>query len=474
MAEVLGAGARPARWQHLMRPQAAASAPGADSFKVLIVADLVSAVSGGEAILPLHYFRLLRERGIEAWLVTHSRTRDEVSRLFPGESRIFYIEDSALDKLMWRLSTRLPARVGYVTSGFVSRVAVQLAQRRLVRQLVGSEGIDIVHQPVPVSPREPSLVYGVGAPVVIGPMNGGMDYPPAFRHRGRFEELVVRLGRLTAYLLNAALPGKRQAALLLVANARTRAALPGGVCTRVEEVVENGVELTLWTDAAGAPPAAPTGVTQFAFVGRLIGSKAVDLLLEAFAAAARRAPMRLLVIGEGDQRERLQRQAARLFPAEPGGGTDAAVRFTGWLAQSDCARELTQVDCLVMPSLFDCGGAVVLEAMAMALPVIATAWGGPLDYLDETCGVLVPPHDRASLVDGLAQAMVRLAQAPQKRAAMGRAGRAKIRAVYSWDVKAAEMIELYRRVIGRAMPGGSPAPAPVPAPAPAPAPAPSR
>jgi glycosyltransferase involved in cell wall biosynthesis len=479
-----------------MQPQPGPNAPVDGTFKVLIVADLVSAVSGGEAILPLHYFRLLRERGFGVWLVTHARTREELTRLFPGEPRIFYIEDSALDKAMWWLTQRLPARVGYVTTGFVSRVAVQIAQARLVRQLVRSEGIDLVHQPVPVSPREPSLVVDVGAPVVIGPMNGGMDYPPAFRHRGRFENLVVALGRFGAYLMNTAMPGKRRAALLLVANARTRAALPRGVCLRIEEVVENGVELGIWNDAAAAPSAAPAGtgaraasphgtgvraasprgITQFAFIGRLVGSKAVDLLLEAFAAAAVIEPMRLLVIGEGDQREALQRQAARLFPsetAEPSGGPDALIRFTGWLSQADCARELTQVDALVMPSLFDCGGAVVLEAMAMGLPVIATAWGGPVDYLDETCGILVPPRDRASLVDGLAQAMVRLANAPHERAAMGSAGRAKIAAVYSWDVKATRMIEIYREVLGRAAPAAT-APASAPAPAPAPAPFPSH
>ncbi|MBC8058339.1 MAG: glycosyltransferase family 4 protein [Rhizobiales bacterium] len=432
-----------------MRSQAAPGETADSSLGVLIVGDNVSAMFGGEAILPLHYFRLLRDRGFRVWLITHARTRAELSVLFPDESRILYVEDNALHKLLWRLGRPLPARLAYVTTGFVSRVAVQAAQRRIARRLIAREHIDIVHQPVPVSPREPSLIFGLGAPVIIGPMNGGMDYPPSFRPReSGLEALFVRLGRRSAELLNAVMPGKRRAALLLVANERTRAALPPGLCGRVEKVVENGVELDLWT-RPGSPRcgANPSGVTRFAFVGRLIDLKAVDLLLDAFASASAQAPMQLVVIGDGEERERLGAQAARLFPAAAAGKTP--VRFTGWIRQSECARELTNVDCLVMPSLRDCGGAVVLEAMAMSMPVIATAWGGPLDYLDESCGILIPPRDRETLVNDLARAMVRLATAPLERAAMGRAGRAKIEQIYSWDVKANHMIQLYRQVLAR-------------------------
>jgi hypothetical protein len=62
-------------------------------------------------------------------------------------------------------------------------------------------------------------------------MNGGMDYPPAFRRqRGFAERALLGLGRLSASVLNLLLPGKRRAEMLLVANPRTRDALPPGVC----------------------------------------------------------------------------------------------------------------------------------------------------------------------------------------------------------------------------------------------------
>lgn len=434
--------------ESVMRSQAASGDTTEGLLGVVIVSDNVSAKFGGEAILPLHYFRLLRDRGFRVWLVTHARTRPELLALFPGETRIRFVEDSILHKLLWQFGRWLPTQLAHVTTGFLTRVAVQTALRRIVRQLVAGERIDIVHQPAPVSPREPSLIFDVGAPVIIGPMNGGMDYPPAFRpDGGRTVELFVWLGRRSAVLLNALLPGKRRAAMLLVANARTRAALPPGVCGRVEEVAENGVALDVFKPLPCR--ALGRGLTRFAFIGRLISLKGVDLLLDAFAAASARAPMQLVIIGDGVEREHLRLQAARLFSGASSSAVFEPVRFTGWIAQSECARELSDTDCLVMPSLRDCGGAVVLEAMAMSKPVIATAWGGPLDYLDESCGILIPPRDHESLVEELTRAMVRLADAPLERAAMGRAGRAKIEQVYSWDAKVSRVVQLYRQVLAQ-------------------------
>jgi glycosyltransferase involved in cell wall biosynthesis len=421
------------------------------SFRVLIVCDHASAKFGGEAILPLHYFRLLRNRGIEVWLVAHARTRPELIELFPGERRILYVEETLRHTLLWSLGKWLPPSFAYATTGFLLRLDVQMAQRKIARRLVAREGIDLVHQPTPVSPREPSIIHDVGAPVIIGPMNGGMDYPPAFRaERPWFKDFLFRFGVSQTGWLNKVMPGKRRAAILLVANERTRAALPTGVCGRVEVLVENGVELDLWNPQPQPSSQQNGGAVTFGFVGRLIKLKAVDLLLDAFAIASVSAPMRLVVIGEGEERERLEQHAAALFPTLVAEGPNRPIRFVGWVSQSACASELAEVDCLVMPSLRDCGGAVILEAMAMSKPVIATAWGGALDYLDRSCGILVEPSSRVALVEGIAAAMVRLADSPGERAAMGRAARLKVESDYDWEVKADDILRVYRRVLGAA------------------------
>jgi glycosyltransferase involved in cell wall biosynthesis len=244
------------------------------------------------------------------------------------------------------------------------------------------------------------------------------------------------------------MPGKRAAALLLVANERTRRALPPGLRPPVVELVENGVDVTLWNaDALTAQTVrSAVAVTTFVFLGRLVDWKAVDLLLHAFQRAAQRSAIRLLIIGDGAERARLQKLAAELEILAQERTEVGHIFFVGWLTQAQCADELREADCLVLPSLLECGGAVVLEAMCAGKPVIATAWGGPVDYLDPSCGVLVAPDSREGLIQGFADAMARLAAAPELRQEMGRRGREKVMRDFDWEVKVDRVLALYDRV----------------------------
>lgn len=416
--------------------------------RVLIVAENASAKFGGEAILPLHYYRILCNRNVPTWLVVHERTRAELETLFPDNAeRIVFVPDTAMQRLLWRLGQRLPDRLASFTTGYFIRRITQLAQRRLIRKLVKTQGITVIHQPTPVAPKEPSLLYRMGAPVVIGPMNGGMDFPPAFRKMQRFpEKVVLKIGRGLAGMLNQLMPGKRDAALLLVANERTRKALPKDINPRIELFVENGVDLSVWKPRSELRVS--SDVVKLIFMGRLVDWKAVDVLLIAFQKAAERASICLSIIGDGIERARLERLATDLnLMGNDGENRSGKVTFLGWMNQNDCARQLQECDVLVLSSLMECGGAVVLEAMAMEIPVIATDWGGPADYLDSTCGVLVKPTSRESFIEDFASAIVRLANSFEGRIAMGKAGREKVVQQFDWERKVDHMMKLYRDVM---------------------------
>ncbi len=404
--------------------------------RILIVADNASSQFGGEAFLPFNYFRLLRARNIDARLLVHDRNRSGLAAQFPQDiDRLHFVRDTLLHKMIFWLGNFLPRRVADVTTGFLIYLTTQIAQRRLIPKLIKQYHFDVIHVPIPVSPKSPSLLYGFGPPIIFGPMNGGMEYPPAFRRQeGGLSRFAFAFGRRMASILNVAFPGKRHARFLLVANNRTRSALPRGIAAGVVDLVENGVDFAVWR--RNEIRSAPGRRLKLIFVGRLVDWKALDIVFEAIRQLGDDHQVSLEIIGDGPMRPAWEKLSHDL-------GLDATTKFLGWMNQADCARQLEAADAMVLPSLFESGGAVVLEAMAMGLPVIATAWGGPLDYLNDACGVLVPPDSREALIAGFASAILMLERSPDLRRRLGEAGYQRARQFFDWEKKIDRIIELY-------------------------------
>jgi glycosyltransferase involved in cell wall biosynthesis len=416
-----------------------ASAP-----RILIVADNASATFGGEAILPLKYFTLLARRGRDVRLITHERNRVALCKAFPDlMDRIYYSRDTRMHRVLWRIGARFPGVIRDHLFGNLMGMITGWQQRKMARDLVNEGGVDLVHQPIPVSPAAPSMLYGLGVPVVIGPMNGGMLYPPGYEDfEGRLSRLFVTIGRPLAGLINRIIPGKRRAAMLLVANDRTAKALPMHTVP-VIELVENAVDFGLWSSTSRM--AHKEGAFRLVYMGRLYALKGLDITIDALAEARTRLPeieLSMDILGDGPELEALQAQVERLGLAD-------VVRFPGFLPQSECAQYLANGDALILGSLRECGGAVVLEAMAMGLAVIASDWGGPADYLDDTCGILVHPAPRNSFAKRQADAIVGLATDPERTKALGKVGAERVRSIYDWQGKIDQIEALYLQALSR-------------------------
>jgi glycosyltransferase involved in cell wall biosynthesis len=117
------------------------------------------------------------------------------------------------------------------------------------------------------------------------------------------------------------------------------------------------------------------------------------------------------------------------------------VHVTGF--RTDIARVLAAGDVVVFPSLEPEGfGRPIIEAMALARPVVATDLGPSRELLGEHAGRLVAPEPAA-----LAGVLGELLASPELRARLGRAGRARVEARFSLDRQVARMAEVYREAL---------------------------
>jgi glycosyltransferase involved in cell wall biosynthesis len=424
--------------------------PERSSMRVLVVAENSSMRMGGEACYGVFFFRLLRDRGIDAWLLTHDRVRRELTELFPDDlDRIYFVDDTRFDRDITLPLKFLPAKLHEQTFGVIAQMAVQYRMRRLAKRLVPELRIDLVHQVAPISPKAVSAMYGLGAPVVIGPLSGAMDYPPAFQHmHGALSRLAERFGRAMAHVVNRVCPGKIRAAALIVANPQTRAALPIGYRGVVHEgISEVSVDTRVWRPRSTPVTDRPDrGEVRFVYLGRLVDWKAVDLLLEGFRKALDRSPrpgLFLEILGDGDLRGTLEEQARALNLGD-------RVHFAGWVDAREATSRMEQADVFVLPSLRESGGIVLMEAMALGLPIITTHWGGPGHHVDDRTGFRIEPTSREGFTDGIADAMIRLARSPELRVEMGRAALERVETgTYTWDHKIDRTLEIYEQTLGR-------------------------
>jgi len=176
----------------------------------------------------------------------------------------------------------------------------------------------------------------------------------------------------------------------------------------------------------------------FLWAGRLEPTKALPLALEALA-RTRNLPVRLLVAGEGPQREAWERLAVRL-------GLQERVTFLGTVAWERMPEFYSQADVLLFTSLRDTFGTVVFEAMAHGLPVLTLAHQGVELFVPPTAGIKVPVTTPLETVEGLADGIRQFVRHPERRLRMGEAAWAYTK-TQTWDRRAETMSAWYEECL---------------------------
>ncbi len=210
----------------------------------------------------------------------------------------------------------------------------------------------------------------------------------------------------------------------------------------------SGVELDKWKELPpgekwnlkkdlGIPHDSPLVGT----VGRLVPVKGPEIFLKAARLVLTAHPSaRFIFTGDGPLREHLKRNSRRMR-------LEKNILFLGW--RDDAARILSLYDIFVLPSLNEGMGRVLVEAMALGKPIVASQAGGIPDLvIHGKNGLLVPAGDAR----GLAISIQSLIEDPEKREKMGQAGK-QMASRYSHEIMVARIAALYDGLMGRTRSG---------------------
>ena len=174
------------------------------------------------------------------------------------------------------------------------------------------------------------------------------------------------------------------------------------------------------------------------YVGRFTAVKRLPLLIRAHAQALARLrrPLPLVLVGgsPGEWEGEHPLTAARA-------AGDEQVFLAGWRPHQQLSEALNAADLLVLPSVAEAFGLVLVEAMACGLPVLAADAHGPAEIVAPGTGWLVPADDQPALTETLLSA----ASDPQERRRRGERAHEHARSGYGWPVIAAQIARSLRR-----------------------------
>lgn len=308
------------------------------------------------------------------------------------------------------------------------------------------DDFDLIHHVTFNGIQFPGSWAGCGLPVLLGPLGGGMVYPPAMLKgagiRGLPEKfrahIVQRILRMIPYWRKQI----RSAALVLAANRETAQLLAS--------VRGEGVEVMLETASdgrTGCPQprgdSKASGPMKVLWLGNLETRKAPDLALSGFVEAHRQCPdIELWLAGDGPQKRLLQKQVARL-------GLQSCVRLMGRIPKNDVSGLMDKADVFLFTSMRDTSGNVVIEAMERGLPVIVPFHQGMVEVCDDSCAILLTVEGREKFVHDVAEALIRLHDDLLLRKRMGECGRRRVVDVLSWNIHSRRLYENYRAAVNK-------------------------
>lgn len=378
-------------------------------------------------------------------VATHVRNRPAITRAGMGRARVEYIDNEYVAAPLYRFAklVRGGDQVAWTANVALSYPATLAFEHEVWKRFgvaLDRREFDVVHRVTPMSPAIPSpMARWSPVPFVLGPLNGGLRWPPGFAGELRREREWLTYVRGSYRFLPYYRSTYRKASAILAAFGHTITDLPPAALPRVIDFPEVGFDPDLFSAPARR---GRTDRTVFLFVGRLVPYKCADVLVEAFARREELRRHRLIIVGEGPERGRLESLVAQHR-------LQGCVELLGWKTQPEVGSLMRTADVFAFPSVRELGAGVVVEAMAAGLPCLVVDYGGPGGLVSESTGVKLPLGEKSRLVEDFAREMKRLADEPDLRLGLGAEAAQRALGDFTWEAKARWALEVYEWVLGR-------------------------
>jgi glycosyltransferase involved in cell wall biosynthesis len=315
------------------------------------------------------------------------------------------------------------------------------AWRQLRQRIYGGE-FDVVLRLLPLTAVLPSPIAFFlrkgPIPFVIGPINGGLPWPPGFSQLQNQKEFVSNLRNLYRYLPFAR-STYRNAAAIITASSQTYSEF-ASYREKLFFIPENGVSRSMLS--SDPVQSKRSEKLELIFVGGLVPRKGCDMALRAAAPLLQSGVARFTVVGDGPERSRLEQLVSSL-------GSEQAVVFCGWISHKEVLDRLRSADVLVFPSVRDFGGGVVFEALALGTVPVVVDFGGPGDIVYREVGCKVPLTNESDVVAQIEKVLAELAGNRNLLRKMQRQAVTYARERLTWDAKAQDTTKILDWVLKR-------------------------
>ncbi|MEZ2317599.1 MAG: glycosyltransferase family 4 protein [Microcoleus sp.] len=417
--------------------------------KVLLIVEQCNPEWASVPLVGYNFFHKINKL-VDATLVTHIRNKTALDK-HPEYEKVFYLEESNLNKQYYKIVAKVTAngRVNWPLYNALSYPIYEEFNRQVYQKFktqILNGDYDIVHAITPMMPRYPFKVVTVcqQTPFILGPVNGGIPFPPGFQETAKQEFAQFNFLRAVG---RALIPGYvetyKKADKILAGSTYTLNMLKDLFAIpdeRIDLFYENGIsdEFLNATHIKNKD----ASVINLLFVGRLVPYKCADIVIEAIG---RLDPViknktRLTIVGDGPERNNLENRVQELKLGE-------IVSFAGWVNQQETLDYYKKADIFCFPSIREFGGAVVMEAMACGLPCIVANNGGIGEYVNEETGFKIEPNSREYLTEELTSKIQLLVEDDRLRESMSAKAMEKAKE-FAWDKKAEKIVEIYQKMLG--------------------------